>query len=111
MNSAFTKTISLLLLIVVGYLFQRKIKNKDQREGIKIMILSLALPATILIALLQINFKSDLIVIPVMSLGFNIIMHLLIGKLPLQPVFNIPVNQYRTLIMLVPSLAPGLSCF
>ena len=111
MSDAFIKTISLLLLIVIGYLFQRKIKSKDQSEGIKTLILSLALPATILIALLQINFQSDLIIIPVMSLGFNIIMYVLIDKLPLQPIFNIPVNQYRTLIMLIPSLAPGLSCF
>jgi malate permease and related proteins len=111
MSSPFTKTISLLLLIVIGYLFQKKIRNKDQREGIKTLILSLALPATILIALLQINFESDLIIIPVMSLAFNLIMYVLIDKLPLQPFFNIPVNQYRTLIMLIPSLAPGLSCF
>lgn len=111
MTSAITKTISLLLLILVGYLFRKKIAGKDQREGIKTLILSLALPATILIALLQIDFESDLIIIPVMSLGFNIIMHLLMDRLPLQPVFNIPVNQYRTLIMLIPSLAPGLSCF
>jgi len=38
-------------------------------------------------------------------------MYLLIDKLPLNSLFNLPVNQYRTLIMLVPSLAPGLSCF
>lgn len=111
MSSATTKTISLLLLIIIGYLFQKKIKNKDQREGIKILILSLALPATIFIALLQIDFKSDLIIIPVLSLGFNIVMHILVDKLPLRPVFNIPLNQYRVLIMLIPSLAPGLSCF
>ncbi|SKC82316.1 AEC family transporter [Ohtaekwangia koreensis] len=111
MSSATTKTISLLLLIVIGYLFRKKIKNKDQREGIKTLILSLALPATIFIALLQIDFKSDLIIIPILSLGFNIVMHLLVDKLPLRSVFHIPLNQYRTLIMLIPSLAPGLSCF
>lgn len=111
MSSAFTKTISLLLLIIIGYLFQKKLRNKDHREGIKTLILSLALPATILIALLQINFESDLIVIPVLSLAFNLLMYLLMDKLPLQPVFNIPVSQYRTLVMLIPSLAPGLSCF
>jgi hypothetical protein len=111
MISATTKTISLLLLIALGYLFRNKIKNKDQREGIKTLILSLALPATIFIALLQIDFKSDLIIIPILSLGFNIIMYLLVEKVPLRPVFNIPLNQYRTLIMLIPSLAPGLSCF
>jgi len=111
MSSATTKTISLLLLIIIGYLFRKKIKNKDQREGIKTLILSLALPATIFIALLQIDFKSDLIIIPILSLGFNVVMHLLVDKLPLRPVFGIPVNQYRVLIMLIPSLAPGLSCF
>jgi malate permease and related proteins len=111
MSSAITKTISLLLLIALGYLFRNKIKNKDQREGIKTLILSLALPATIFIALLQIDFKSDLIIIPILSLGFNIIMYFLVDKVPLRPVFNIPLNQYRTLIMLIPSLAPGLSCF
>lgn len=111
MSAAFTKTISLLLLIVIGYLFQKKIRSKDQRDGIKTLILSLALPATILIALLQIDFQSELIVIPIMSLGFNIIMYLLVDKLPLQNIFGIPKSQYRTLIMLIPSLAPGLSCF
>ncbi|HEY3406492.1 MAG TPA: permease, partial [Ohtaekwangia sp.] len=111
MSSAAIKTISLLLLIVIGFLFRNKIKSKDQREGIKTLILSLALPATIFIALLQIDFKSNLIVIPILSLGFNIVLYLLMDRLPLRPIFNIPVNQYRTLIMLIPSLAPGLSCF
>jgi malate permease and related proteins len=111
MSAAFTKTISLILLIAIGYFFQKKIKSKDQLDGIKTIILSLALPSTILIALLQIDFKSELIIIPILSLGFNIIMYLLILKLPLQSIFNIPDNQYRTLVMLIPSLAPGLSCF
>jgi hypothetical protein len=111
MSPALTKTLSLLLLIVIGYLFQKKIFNKDQRDGIKTLILSLALPATIFVALLQIEFQSELIMIPLMSLGFNVILYLLIDKLPLQPVFNVTAGQYRTLIMLLPSLAPGLSCF
>lgn len=111
MSGAFTKTISLLLLIVIGYLFQKKIQSKEQRDGIKTLILSLALPATILIALLQIDFSSNLIIIPIMSLGFNILMYVLIDKLPFQSFFGIPDSQYRTLIMLIPSLAPGLSCF
>jgi malate permease and related proteins len=111
MNPATTKTISLLLFIGIGYLIRNKIKTKDQREGIKTLILSLALPATIFIALLQIDFKSELIVIPLLSLGFNIIMHLLMDKFPWRASLNIPLNQYRTLILLIPSLAPGLSCF
>lgn len=111
MSPAITKTISLLLLIAIGYVFQRKIKSKDHLEGIKTLILSLALPATIFIALLQIDFRSDLIIIPVLSIGFNLFMYLLMDKIPFRPLFNIPLNRYRTLIMLIPSLAPGLSCF
>lgn len=111
MSPAITKTLSLILLIVIGFLMQRKIAAKEERDGIKTIILSLALPATILIALLQINFESELIVIPIMSLAFNLIVYLLINNLPLQSALNIRTNQYRTLIMLIPSLAPGLSCF
>lgn len=110
MSSAITKTISLVLLIGLGYLLQSRINNKDQREGIKTLILSLALPATIFIALLQIDFRSDLIVIPVFALAFNVIMYALMDYAPVNSLFNLKDNQYRTLIMLIPSLAPGLSC-
>lgn len=111
MSPAVTKTLSLLLLILTGYLLQRRLKNKDHREGLKTLILSLALPATIFIALLQVDFKSNLIVIPILSLGFNITMHLIMDKLPLNALTGLSPDRYRTLIMLVPSLAPGLSCF
>lgn len=111
MTPAVTKTLSLLLLIIIGYFFQKKMSSKDHLEGIKTLILSLALPATIFIALLQIDFKSDLVVIPVLSLAFNLLMYVLMDKVPMIPFLNIPVNRYRTLIMLIPSLAPGLSCF
>jgi hypothetical protein len=110
MSSALTKTISLVILIGLGYFLQSRISSKDQREGIKTLILSLALPATIFIALLQIDFKSDLIIIPLFALAFNIIMHLLMDYAPINSLFNLPNNQYRTLILLIPSLAPGLSC-
>lgn len=111
MSTALTKTLSLLLLILVGYVMQRKLKNKEEREGIKTVILSLALPATILIALLQIDFASDLIIIPIMSLAFNVIVYQLVRRLPLQSMLQIEAHRYRTLVMLIPSLAPGLSCF
>jgi malate permease and related proteins len=110
MSSALTKTISLVILIGLGYLLQSRFRSKDQREGIKTLILSLALPATIFIALLQIDFKSDLIVIPVFALAFNIIMHIMMDYVPINSLFNLKESQYRTLIMLIPSLAPGLSC-
>ncbi len=110
MNPALTKTISLLLIIGIGMLFRNKIRNKDQREGIKTIILSLALPATIFIALLQIDFSMDMVLVPVLVFFFNVTLFILVDRLPLQVLFNIPDDRYRTLVMLIPSLAPGLSC-
>jgi predicted permease len=111
MNSAVIKTISLLLMIAIGYLLRGKIKSKDQKDGIKTLILSLALPATIFIALLKIDFEPTMIFIPILALAFNLILYLLVDKLPLRSLFQVPLSQYRTVILLLPSLAPGLSCF
>jgi hypothetical protein len=111
MNSAVIKTLSLLLMIAIGYLLRSKIKNNDQKDGIKTLILSLALPATIFIALLKIDFEPTMIFIPILALGFNLILYLLVDRLPLQSLFNVPLSQYKTVILLLPSLAPGLSCF
>lgn len=111
MIEAITKTISLLLLILIGYLFSGRIKSREQREGIRTIILSLALPATIFIALLKVEFIPELIIVPVLALFFNILIFVLISKLPLRSLFGLHDNQYRTLILIIPSLAPGLSCF
>lgn len=105
------KTISLLLLILIGYLFRKKIGGKESKDGIRTVILSLALPATIFIALLKIDFVPALAIVPAMALGFNLVVFTLLSKLPIQSLFNLPSNQYRTLILLIPSLAPGLSSF
>jgi len=110
MNSVST-TISLLLLILVGYIFRKKITGKEQRDGIRAIILGLALPATIFIALLKVEFSIELIFVPILALAFNMIVYLLVSKLPLRSVFNLNENQYRALVLLIPSLAPGLSCF
>lgn len=105
------KTVSLLLLILLGYLFRKKIGSKESKDGIRTLILSLALPATIFIALLKINFVPALAIVPVLALGFNLVVFTLVSKLPVQSLFNLQDNQYRTLILLIPSLAPGLSSF
>lgn len=105
------KTVSLLLLILIGYLFRKKVGSKESKDGIRTLILSLALPATIFIALLKIDFVPGLVVVPIMALGFNLIVFTLLSKLPVQSLLNLPANQYRTLILLIPSLAPGLSSF
>lgn len=111
MNSAIVKALSLLLLIAVGFMIRNKIKSKDQKEGIKTIILSLALPATIFVALLKIDFEPSLIFVPILVWCFNLMLYLMVDKLPLQSAFNVPTSQHRVAILLLPSLAPGLSCF
>lgn len=111
MNPAAIKTLSLLLMIVIGYLMRGKIKSKDQKDGIKTIILSLALPATIFIALLKIDFEPEMIFVPILMIAFNLILYFLVDKLPLQSLFDVPSSQYRSVILLLPSFAPGLSCF
>ena len=112
MNPAIIKTISLVVLILLGYTLQSKIKSKDQKTGIKAVILSIALPATIFIALLKIEFSWEMAVVPLLALAFNLAVFALVDKLPaILPNIHHGSSRHRTIKMLLPSLAPGLSCF
>ncbi len=110
MNFALQKTLELILIIGLGLLLQKKVAKQDLK-GLKTVILSVALPATIFIALLKIKLESSLLVFPLLALSFNLTM-LLASKYVLSA--SLPKTQNakkRTLMMLLPSLAPGLSCF
>lgn len=111
MNIALQKAIALLALIAVGLLLKPKIKSKEQADGLKIIILSLALPATIFIALLKTEVHIELISLPVLALVFNVLLFGLCYLL--LPYMGIERGSpdFRTLLMMIPSLAPGLSCF
>ena len=109
--SAFHKTLALLVFILIGVLLRSKLKERSQISGIKVLILSIALPATIFVALLKIKLDPGLLFLPLMALIFNFVMmgasylilnHTFLGTTP---------SAKRTLMMLLPSLAPGLSCF
>ena len=111
MSDALQKTLTLLLLIGLGLLLRTKFKSKAQTDGIKEMVLSVALPATIFIALMKIQVDITLLLVPLVTLVFNFFMYF---TLPfVLPVFGVEKNSTtgRTLMMLLPSLAPGLSCF
>ncbi|MBC8768689.1 permease [Arenibacter sp. BSSL-BM3] len=110
MNYALQKTLELLLIIGLGLLLQKKVAKEDLK-GIKTLILSVALPATIFVALLKIELKGSLLIFPLMALVFNFIMAIATKFLLAS---SLPKNEgakKRTLTMLLPSLAPGLSCF
>lgn len=111
MNPALMRTLELLLIILIGYLLQRKLSEKKQLEGVKLIILNVALPATIFIALLKIDLQSSLLLLPLGALAFNLTMFAVSRyTLPwIRPQSD--GTRRRTLSMLLPSLAPGLSCF
>lgn len=106
------KSFSFLILIGVGILFRSKINNKEQLNTIKTLILTLALPAVILSALLKINLTASLIYPPLIVLVFNLLMFLAVRFI--LPIFvgkNINQANMKTLMLMLPSLAPYLSCF
>lgn len=111
MGLGLEKTLSLIVLIFLGVILKKKISSPDQIKGIKILILSIALPATIFIALLKIEVQLQLISLPLLALGINFL--LLGGTKLLIRLLKIDTNsaKNRTLLMLIPSFAPGISCF
>lgn len=111
MSIALQKTLSLLVLILLGIFLKRKFSNADQNKGIKTIILDIALPAMIFVALLKIEINADLMILPVLALIFNLL--LLIMTRYIMPIFGVEegTSSMRTLMLLIPSLAPGLTCF
>ncbi|MDV7139834.1 permease [Maribacter sp. TH_r10] len=110
MNFALQKTLELLIIIGLGIFLQKKVAKQDLK-GVKVLVLSVALPATIFAALLKIELKGTLLVFPLLALCFNLLM-LLASKYVLASTLPTEENaKKRTLMMLLPSLAPGLSCF
>ena len=110
-SPAIQKTLSLILLIVLGVLLRSKVKDKQSLAGIKVLILSVALPAMIFIALLKIKVEPHLLFLPVLALGTNLVLFGTSHRI--LPWFGVSPKSAmgRTLLMLLPSLAPGLSCF
>ena len=110
MNFALQNTLELVLIIGLGLLLQKKIAKQDLK-GVKTIILSVALPAVIFVALLKIKLESSLLVFPILALSFNLVM-LAASKYFLSASLSKKEDsKKRTIMMLLPSLAPGLSCF
>ncbi|UXP32676.1 permease [Reichenbachiella agarivorans] len=111
MNFALQKTLELVLVIALGFFLQKKLSSKESLSGIKIIILSIALPATIFVALLKIDLDATLLIFPALALVFNLLMFLATKYMSGSVIPTDNESRSRTLTMLLPSLAPGLSCF
>ena len=110
MNFALQKTLELILIIGLGLLLQKKVAKQDLK-GVKVLILSVALPATIFVALLKIELNGTLLVFPLAALTFNLLMLLATKYFLAASLHKEEQSKKRTLMMLLPSTAPGLSCF
>ncbi|KJD32852.1 permease [Tamlana nanhaiensis] len=110
MSDAIIKAISFLIFIVIGVILKKKFNSKDEIDSLKKIILLLALPATIFVALLKVKLQLNLLLLPVLALVFNAILFYVTPTLLL--ILGITdkaiINTSR---LLLPSLAPGLSCF
>ena len=71
MDVSLQKTITFILFIGIGLLLKIKFSTKAEVVGIKKIILNLALPATIFIALLGIKVEADLLLLPLLALLLN----------------------------------------
>ena len=111
MEGALDKTLMLLFFLLIGFIIRKKFKSKEQVNGIKNMILTIALPATIFVALMGVEIEASMLVYPALALLFNLVLYVLTPTL--LRAFGVRVNskEGRTLRLLIPSLAPGLSCF
>ena len=105
------KTAVFLVFIGIGIAMQLKLKAPAEQAGIKKIILNLALPATIFIALLGVDVQPSFLLLPLLALMLNAI--LFVAAPWLLPLLGIAPDtpQFRTARLLVPSFAPGLSCF
>jgi hypothetical protein len=110
MPDSFEKALSFIVFIGIGILLKLKFKSKDEENGLKKIILLLALPATIFIALLKVKLDSNLLLLPFIALGFNVFLYLITPTLLV--ILDITDKaENNTARLLIPSLAPGLSCF
>ncbi len=111
MESGLYKTITFVCFILIGVFLKRKIRTKNERNGIKAIILNLALPATIFIALLGVKVDGNLLFLPLLALVLNFLLFLVVPFVLPMLGFQKDSAKFRTAQILVPSLAPGLSCF
>jgi predicted permease len=105
------KTLVFFLFILIGFFLKVKFQSKEETLGIKKIILNLALPATIFMALLSIEVNPQLLWLPVLSLLLNASLFAFSPVLGRLAGLKAHSSEMRTARLLLPSLAPGLSCF
>lgn len=110
-DSVVQKAIALILLIVVGYLLKPKFNTAISVGAIRTFILNAALPATIFLSTIEINTNLDLVLLPSFALAVNLYLMVIGFSLASLLIANTDKSKRRALILLFPSLAPGLTVY
>ncbi|MGS2763370.1 permease [Sinomicrobium sp. M5D2P9] len=99
------------LFILTGILLKQKFQSPGEINGLKKIILNLALPAMIFVALIQVKIDTALLLSPVFAIAFNFALFYVTPFLLRFIGIRNRSRIGRTARILLPSLAPGLSCF
>ena len=107
----YSRIIVFFLLIFLGVLLKKKFSVKSERLGIKNFILNISLPATIFISFISFEVNLDYIFLPFIGIAFNFFIFLLSPLLLKISGIHTNPQKSRTLLLLLSSFAPGISCF
>lgn len=110
-NLGLQKVIPLLLLIGIGYLLKGKFQQPAAGGAIKNLIINAALPATVFLSIIDIDKKLGLFSLPALALILNfylLFIGFLVARLVIEPEEK---AQIRSLILMFPSLAPGITAY
>ncbi len=110
-NLGLQKVIPLLLLIGVGYLLKDKFQQPTATGAIKNLIINAALPATIFLSILNIDQTLGVFSLPAVAIALNLYLLFIgfwVARLVIEPEEK---AQFRSLIVMFPSLAPGLTAY
>jgi malate permease and related proteins len=105
------KAISLVLLIATGYALKQKFSTPQATGAIRAFVLNVALPATIFLSTLDINTQLNLVLLPSFALGVNLGLMLAGVGLTRLLLRSTRSPKARALMLLFPSLAPGLTVY
>ncbi|GAB4216594.1 MAG: hypothetical protein OHK0012_19190 [Synechococcales cyanobacterium] len=105
------KALSMFLILIVGVLFRSKFEDARARAGLRTLILSVALPASIFTSILGIKSDFDFVTPPLFAAAINLFFLGSIWVLVRFWFVDSTVQQKRSLMMIFPSLAPGLTAF
>jgi len=110
MSSILSQIIVFFALIAFGILLRSLIKSDYYKKPLKLYILNIALPITIFVSIISIEIDLKYLLYPILALLFNLLLYF-ISPIIIRLSHITDLKKQRTLLMLLPSFAPGLSCF